>query len=121
MDTSVRNRRWRSLGIAAIDPDCSASCSGSGIDVAPAVAGPETAVQVESILLRGADHHARQRLPAITCVPIIMITREYVIQRQLGAQSTADLLNNFASLVSSSHIGLIGNDEKKEVVFLESN
>jgi hypothetical protein len=120
IDTSVRSRRGRSFGIATIDPDGPASCPGSSIDVAPPVSGQEAAAQIDSILSRCAEHQARQRLSAITCIAVVMITGKYVIQWQLGAQPAGDFLDNFALLAPSGHIGLIGNNQKKKFLFLES-
>src|SRR5262249_42329834 len=119
INTSVRSRRWRSFDIATIDPDCPASRSGSSIDVAPSVSGQETAAQIDSIQPRCAEHQTGQRLSAITCIGVVMITGEYVIQRQFSAQLAGDFLDNFTLLAPSSHIGLIGNNQKKKLLFLE--
>ena len=94
------------------------------IDVAPAVADKETALQVDAVSGRGAQQHAGLWFPAIArfamATPGMETNLDGVDDGKIRVQFLVHRFNRFAALSSTPNIGLVGDYNENKAGLLQS-
>jgi hypothetical protein len=111
------------LAIPVIDEKGAAASRLRAIDVAPAIADEEAALQVEVVNGSGAQQHAGLWFPAITRItmarPGVITDFDVVDARNVFAQLGVHCFDGFAALRSAAYVRLVGDDDQKKSGFLQ--
>src|ERR1039458_243739 len=81
-DTGVGRERGSPLAIFPVEKNGAAAGGPSGVDVSPAIAEQERAVEVDAVPLLCLDQQSRRRFAAKAAIPVVVRADQKVVERE---------------------------------------